>query len=126
MLEAFQVSQHLAVADLVTRYVILLLLLASDQPVELYVFKLVELGCIDELDVLKGQRDLLLLSKPFAFLLHGDNLAMLKPTFEVFFLHGSLLSFMRLPRPGVLVVEGNGFLHGVADQVVLEVVLVIP
>jgi hypothetical protein len=33
---------------------------------------------------------------------------------------------MGLARAGVLMVKGNGVLHGVADQIVLEVVLVIP
>ncbi len=54
MLEALEVGQHLSIADLVTRTVAVLLLLASDQSIELHVMQVIELGRIDELDVFEG------------------------------------------------------------------------
>lgn len=75
--------------------------------------------------MLEGERDFLLLPHPLALLLEGDDLSVLEPALQVLLLH-ALLDLQALAGLGVLVVEEDGGVGLVADEVVLELVLVVP
>lgn len=126
MLEGLKVAEHCRVRDLVAGSLeVLLIGVALDELEELDIPELLKLGRVDHLDVLEGERYLLLLPHALPLLLQGYNFPMFKLPLQVFLLD-ALFDLLALAHFGVLVVEDDRCIGLVADQIVLELILVVP